>query len=78
MSAEITPFLVLNHRLDDARFLREMIRDIAAKGSDGVFLHAREGLLTPYLSEAWFEAIGVCVDEAKRCGIKAWVYDQCR
>lgn len=76
MSAAIIPFFFLNHRLDDERYLRGVVRDAAASGCDGLFLHAREGLLTPYLSEPWFAAIGVCVDEAKRRGIKAWIYDE--
>ncbi|MCC7519011.1 MAG: hypothetical protein IT578_07495 [Verrucomicrobiae bacterium] len=75
MRAEIIPFLFLNHRFDE-RHLRKVVREIAAGGVDGVFLHPREGLLTPYLSEAWFAAIGTCVDEAKRRGIKAWIYDE--
>lgn len=74
--AAVVPFLTLNHQLDDDRYLRRMIRDCAAAGLDGVFLHAREGLRTPYLSEAWFEAVGVCVEEARRAGLKVWLYDE--
>jgi hypothetical protein len=76
MHAEIIPFFFLNHRLDNVRYLRGVVRDAAAAGCDGLFLHPREGLLTPYLSGAWFEAIGACVDEARRRGVKAWIYDE--
>jgi hypothetical protein len=34
----------------------------------GAFLHARDGLLTPYLSEDWFAAIKAGLEEAKRVG----------
>jgi len=73
---QIVPFFVLNHQLDDLTYLRQFVRDCADAGVDGIFLHPREGLLTPYLSEAWFEAIGACIDEAKQRGIQAWIYDE--
>ena len=73
--AQLVPFLVVNHLLDPAR-LRRWAREFAAAGCDGFFIHPREGLLTPYLSEAWFEAVEACVDEARRGGIKAWLYDE--
>lgn len=73
--AQIVPFFVLNHQLDHGH-LRQFVRDCAAAGVDGIFMHPREGLLTPYLSEAWFDAIGACIDEAKKRGIQAWIYDE--
>jgi len=74
-NAQVVPFFVLNHQLD-IPYLRQCVRDMAAAGVDGFFLHPREGLLTPYLSAKWFDAIGACVDEAKKAGIKAWLYDE--
>jgi hypothetical protein len=73
--AQVIPFFILNHQLDTT-YLRRFVNDCADAGVDGIFLHPREGLLTPYLSEAWFEAIGACVDQAKRRGITAWLYDE--
>src|ERR1051325_1207709 len=73
--AQIVPFFVLNHQLD-IPYLRQFVNDCADAGMDGIFMHPREGLLTPYLSEAWFEGIGACIDQAKKRGIKAWIYDE--
>ncbi|MEN6404797.1 MAG: glycosyl hydrolase [Armatimonadia bacterium] len=69
------PFWFLNHRLDEER-LRWQIREMAAKGVGGVVLHARHGLLTPYMSEDWLQAIEVCVDELRAQGMEAWLYDE--
>ena len=74
--AQVAPFFVVNHQLNDIPYLRQFVRDCAAAGCDGFFMHPREGLLTPYLSEAWFDAIGACIDEAKKRGIQAWIYDE--
>ncbi|MCG3148766.1 MAG: hypothetical protein PCFJNLEI_02213 [Verrucomicrobiae bacterium] len=74
-NAQVVPFFVLNHQLD-IPYLRQCVRAMAAAGVDGFFLHPREGLLTPYLSEEWFAAIGACIAEAKKTGIKAWLYDE--
>ncbi len=73
--AQSVPFFVFNHLLDPVQ-IRAWVRELAARGMDGFFIHPREGLMTPYLSEAWFEAVGAAIDEAKKCGIKAWMYDE--
>jgi hypothetical protein len=73
--AGVLPFFFLNHRLEPAR-LRARIREIHAAGCDGFFLHAREGLLTPYLSTEWFAAVACCIAEAGELGLKAWLYDE--
>ena len=74
-AAEVLPFFFLNHRLEPAR-LRSRIREIKAAGCDGFFLHAREGLATPYLSAEWFAAIDCSLAEARRLGLRAWLYDE--
>jgi hypothetical protein len=70
-----TPFLGLNDDLDPDR-LRSALARGAAAGWAGVFMHARTGLEVPYLSEAWWERIGVILEECRRLGIKAWIYDE--
>jgi hypothetical protein len=75
MQPEILPFLFLNHRLEPAR-LRARIAEIGAAGCDGFFIHAREGLGTPYLSREWFAAVGECIAAARRLGLRAWLYDE--
>lgn len=74
-SPQIVPFAVLNHQLNPEG-MRDWIKELAQAGIDGVFLHPRIGLLTPYLSEAWFEAIHACIEAARDAGIKVWLYDE--
>ena len=74
-AAAVLPFFFLNHRLEAPR-LRARIAEICAAGCDGFFIHAREGLATPYLSTEWFGAVETCIDEAQRAGIQAWLYDE--
>jgi len=45
-------------------------------GLGGFIFHARAGLETPYLSDEWFEAVGVALEKAKELGLKAWLYDE--
>jgi hypothetical protein len=74
-AAQVLPFFFLNHRLEAGK-LRSRIREMKAAGSDGFFIHAREGLVTPYLSKEWFAAVEACIDEARRQGMRAWLYDE--
>lgn len=74
-SFRLQPFWFLNHRLEEDQ-LRLQIREMADKGIGGAVLHARHGLLTEYMSAQWLEAIGVCIDEMRRLGMEAWLYDE--
>lgn len=56
--------------------IRAQIREFKEKGFGGFFIHSRAGLVTPYMSEAWFEACAVAIDEAEKNGIYAWLYDE--
>jgi hypothetical protein len=69
------PFWILNHRLERAEMARQ-IKLIKDSGSSGFFLHARDGMLTPYGSKEWFDCVKFAVDEAKKHGMKAWLYDE--
>ena len=69
------PFWSWNDRLEEGE-LRRQIRDMKALGMRGFFMHARGGLETEYMSEEWFHAIRVCIDEAKKLGMEAWAYDE--
>ena len=65
----------LNHRLD----LNEIewhMEEIAKKGYQGVYPHARQGLLTPYMSEDWWQAIGKILDVCRRTGTEMWIWDE--
>lgn len=74
-SAEVLPFFFLNHRLEPTR-LHVGIQEIRDAGCDGFFIHAREGLATPYLSTEWFAAVKSCIDVAREFGMRAWLYDE--
>src|SRR5690606_9700412 len=42
----------------------------------GFFIHPRQGLTVPYLSEEWFRKVAVAVEEAKRYNVEVWLYDE--
>ncbi|MBC7321273.1 hypothetical protein H5T89_11595, partial [bacterium] len=46
------PFWSWNDKLDPEELDRQ-IRDMKSSGMGGFFMHSREGLETPYLSEEW-------------------------
>lgn len=69
------PFWSWNDRLEEGE-LRRQIRDMKSLGMRGFFMHARGGLETEYMSDEWFDAIRVCIDEAKKQGMEAWSYDE--
>jgi hypothetical protein len=50
--------------------IQQEIRDMAAQHVYGAFLHGRDGLKTPYLSEQWFKAIGAGLQQAKSSGFE--------
>lgn len=68
------PFWSWNESLRP-EILREQIRQMADKGMGGYFMHARGGLTVEYLGEEWFDCIAASIDEGRKCGLDAWVYD---
>ena len=71
------PFWAWNGLLEPDE-LRRQIRVMRAMGLGGFFMHSRVGLATPYLSDRWFECIDACIDEAAKCDMEAWMYDEDR
>ncbi len=71
------PFWAWNGKLEPEE-LRRQIRIMQQMGLGGFFMHSRIGLSTPYLSKDWFNCIDACVDEAKKQGMSAWLYDEDR
>jgi len=71
------PFWSLNDVLEDDE-LRRQIKEMDENGFGGFFMHAREGLITPYLSDEWMNKIKICIEEAKKRGMGAWIYDEDR
>lgn len=64
-----------NDKLDKDE-IRRQIREMKQQGFGGFFMHSRIGLITPYMSEEWMEAIGTGIVEAKHLDMEAWLYDE--
>ncbi|NBI09527.1 hypothetical protein D1641_05755 [Colidextribacter sp. OB.20] len=69
------PFWGWNSRLDREE-LASQVRDMADKGLGGCFIHSREGLETPYLSEEWMEDVSAAAEQAEESGLELWIYDE--
>lgn len=69
------PFWSWNGRLDTDE-LRWQIREMKDKGIGGFFMHARGGLETPYMGKEWMDCVKACIDEAEKCDMEAWLYDE--
>jgi hypothetical protein len=61
------PFWFWNGKMEGPK-LQEEIRNMVEQHVYGAFLHARDGLETPYHSEEWWQAIGAGLEQSKRSG----------
>ena len=69
------PLWVWNDELEWPR-LEEQLRQFAALGIGGVFVHPRPGLMTEYLGEEWFDLWRRSIELGKQLGIKVHIYDE--
>jgi len=69
------PFWSWNDKLN-ASELKRQIREMAAKGWGGYFMHSRVGLVTGYLSDDWMDLVRACAEEARATNTWAWLYDE--
>jgi hypothetical protein len=69
------PFLVWNGEVTEADIDRDLA-NFKAQGVGGVFIHPRPGLVTPYLSERWYQLVRYAVDKGKQLGLEVWLYDE--
>src|SRR5438045_3971986 len=65
----LMPFWFWNGKMDSP-VIQQEIRDIVDQHVYGAFLHGRDGLQTPYLSEDWFKAIGAGLEQSKKSGFE--------
>ena len=65
----LMPFWFWNGKMEGP-VIQQEIRDMADQHVYGAFLHARDGLQTPYLSEDWFKAIGAGLEQSKKSGFE--------
>ncbi len=71
------PFWGWNDRLEEKEIINQ-IHKMSQAGLGGFFMHSREGLETPYLSDEWKKMIITAVNESKKLGMEAWLYDEDR
>lgn len=71
------PFWSWNCTLDREQLMRQ-IGELQAMGFGGFHIHARTGLNTPYLGPEFMNHVVACVEEARRRGMKTWLYDEDR
>jgi hypothetical protein len=69
------PLWVWNDRHTETD-LRESLRQLAKQGVKQAFVHPRFGLVTPYLSDEWFDNWATALDEAKKLDMNLWMYDE--
>ena len=69
------PFWSWNDWLEDDELVRQ-IDEMEKAGWGGFFMHSRLGLKTPYMTPEWMDRIRTCVEEARRRGMHAWLYDE--
>ncbi len=69
------PFWFWNGEMDEEE-VRSQVGEMAAQGIDGFFIHPRQGLSVPYLSETFFDRVAAAIDEAERRGLAVHLYDE--
>lgn len=69
------PFWFWNGRIT-AEEIRWQIGQMAAQGIKGFYIHPRQGLELPYLSDAFMDMVEVAVEEAERHGLTVHLYDE--
>ncbi|MDA3879982.1 MAG: hypothetical protein PF436_06300 [Prolixibacteraceae bacterium] len=69
------PFYSLNDKLEPAEIKRQ-VKSFSDAGMGGFYLHSRDGLLTEYLGDEWWDAMDAAVDEANKLGLHACFYDE--
>ena len=71
------PFWVWNCKLDKQELLDQM--DIFREmGMGGMTIHCRTGLATEYMGEEFMDIVKACIEKAKQCGMKLYLYDEDR
>jgi hypothetical protein len=71
------PFWGWNGELRTLSLLKQ-IEIFKEMGYGGFHMHARMGLVTPYLSDEFMDRIAECCEKAEQEGMFAWLYDEDR
>lgn len=70
-------FYSVNDSLDSEE-LKRQVQGFKDAGFGGFYFHSREGLLTPYLKEEWWQAVDVAVEAALEADVQIRFYDEDR
>lgn len=68
-------FYSFNGNMEHDELVRQL-RELAAQGVTGFFVHARAGLEIAYMQEEWFACFQLCVDTAEELGMSVYIYDE--
>jgi len=69
------PFWFWNATLEEDE-IRRQIAEMADKGVRGFFIHSRQGLGQPYLSESFFQMVDAAIDAADNHDMVVHLYDE--
>ncbi len=69
------PLWVWNDLLTEQQIV-DTLSDLAGQKVKQVWVHPRPGLMTPYLSDAWFRLWKVALREADRLDMNIWIYER--
>ncbi|MFH1738740.1 MAG: glycosyl hydrolase [bacterium] len=69
------PLVVWNDDMTEEK-ITDMLNNLHSQGVWQMFVHPRPGLVTPYLSDRWFEMYKWTLKEAERLGMRVWIYDE--
>jgi hypothetical protein len=69
------PFWFWNDELSESE-IRWQIAEMAEQGIRGFFIHPRQGLKQPYLSDSFFQMVEVAIDAAEQHGLLVHLYDE--
>lgn len=61
-------------KTEDENVIRHSIAVMSKAGANGFILENRNNPL--YLSEEWWQLVGICLDEAKQRNMKLWLWDE--
>lgn len=70
-----SPFLVWNGEVTEAG-IDAHLKSFHDQGVRSVFIHPRPGMITPYLSDRWFQLCRHTVEQGKKLGMEVWLYDE--
>lgn len=69
------PFWFWNGKLEPEE-IRRQIAEMAEQQVKGFYIHSRQGLYQPYLSESFFQMVDVAVETAEKYGLTVCLYDE--